>query len=80
MSKAMKAVITNDDEEVTVEFNTDDVMNHHLPGGTSKWDDLCDDNQVAFSQDYGLFLYRKNTGDQGDVHHVEVYCEPDVKA
>lgn len=47
----------------TVEFHASDVLSYHMPNSTHGWDDLSEQDQTSFAEDYALWSAKRKFGD-----------------
>lgn len=55
--------LENDDGEEVVEFQAAEVLAHHMPGSKHGWDDLSEQDQMSFAEDYALWAFKRKFGD-----------------
>ena len=68
--------LRNDDKPSHVEFTSDDVFNYHQPDSIHTWDDLNEQTQMSFAEDYVLWNFARRYGDKRELR-VEVDIIPD---
>lgn len=63
--------LENDDGEEVVEFRASAVLAHHMAGSKHGWNDLSEQDQMSFSEDYALWAFKRKFGDHGE-YRVDV--------
>lgn len=61
------ATIEGDSFAETIEFSSDEVVAHHMPGGAHGWEDLSEADQEGFSEDYALWKFARQYGNNAEL-------------
>ncbi len=71
----IKATLENDNGSEEIEFHASDVLAHHMPGSTHGWNDLSEQDQQSFAEDYALWAFKRKHGD-----HTEYRVDVEIAA
>lgn len=61
-SAMITATIESDIAIAEITFNSSEVLAHQMPDAVHGWSDLCQQDQVAFSEDYALWFHARRYG------------------
>lgn len=65
------AIVINGNANEVISFTSRDVIEYHLSNSTYGWNDLSEQDQIDFSEDYALWKYARQFGNYR-VFRIEV--------